>query len=231
MDMIERIGSNINQSLRQLKDDAIRLKAAKEKESLEKRLKDKNPDEKPYTIETDKQKALENSKEKFKTADVDDVKPKSAEDLKIASEIRRLKMWEEHVKQHERQHQLAGGEFAGAPSYTYTTGPDGKRYISGGEVTMYVPAGNTLEDSEAALERVKRAAAAPADPSPQDLKTAAMASAKQASVRMSIAKKQAKEAYAESRHQELQLKELKGEQVDAIDKFKFNEVSAFELFI
>lgn len=227
MDMIKQIGSSINQSLRQLKDDAVRHKAIRDKNTIKADI----ADSKPYTIETHKAKALEISKEKFKTSDVNTVKANSAEDLKISSEIRRLKAWEDHVKQHERQHQLAGGDCAGAPSYTYTTGPDGKRYISGGEVTMYVPSGNSLEDSEVALERVKRAASAPADPSPQDLKTAAMASAKQASIRMNIAKKQAKEAYNESRHQELQLKELKGEHVDAIDKFKFKEVSAFELFI
>lgn len=182
-------------------------------------------------LESHSQVVVEDSKEKFKKQDVNLVKAKSSQDLTIASEIRRLKMWEEHVKQHEQQHQLAGGEFAGAPSYTYTRGPDGKRYISGGEVTMYVPAGVELEDSEAALEKVKRAASAPSDPSPQDLKTAAMASAKQASVRSALIKKQAKEAYEASRQQENQIKELRGESVNAISKFQFNHMNGFELFV
>lgn len=229
--MIKRTGSNINQSLRQLKDSAAMSPAGMTHAKLDKLAKVKAENENRYTLETHEKKAIENNKEKFKTADVDKVKPNSAEDIKIAAEIRRLKMWEEHVKQHERQHQLVGGEFAGAPSFTYTTGPDGKRYISGGEVSMYIPAGSSPEDSLAALERVKRAASAPADPSPQDIKTAAMASAKQASVRMAMIKKQAKEAYENSRHQELVLREHSGESVNPITRFKFSEVTAFELFI
>lgn len=227
--MIERTGSYVNQSLRQLKDSTGKPSALVEKARPK---GNKKPEEETfYTIKTHEKTAIENNKEKFKTTDVHSVKVKSAEDVKIAAEIRRLKMWEEHAKDHERQHQLVGGEFAGSPSYTYTIGPDGKRYISGGEVSMYIPAGSTPEDSLAALERVKRAATAPADPSPQDIKTAAMASAKQASIRMSMLKKQGKEAYEHSRQQELQLKEMKGDVVDPISRFKFNEFSAFELFI
>ncbi|MEQ9335590.1 MAG: putative metalloprotease CJM1_0395 family protein, partial [Miltoncostaeaceae bacterium] len=30
-------------------------------------------------------------------------------------------------------HAAAGGQYAGAPSFTYQTGPDGKRYAVGGE--------------------------------------------------------------------------------------------------
>ncbi len=243
--MIERTGSGLINSLRQWSEEhqkkGTQKKGTSDTEQTAKQeiqtplstsslLKEENQ-KKTSPLEDFKKEKLEDSKEKFKSKDVTLVKAQSAEDLKIAAEIRRLKMWEDHVIQHERMHMLAGGEFAGAPSYTYTTGPDGKRYIQGGEVTMYVPAGTTLEDSEVALEKVKRAAAAPSDPSPQDLKTSAMASARQASVRKMIARKQSKESYEKAKHQEVKLKEIKGEPIQALEKMKFQEVGGFDLFI
>lgn len=145
MMMIERTGSYVNQSLRQLKDSTGKPSALVDK--AKPKANTKPEAESFYTIKTHEKTAIENNKEKFKTTDVNSVKAKSAEDVKIAAEIRRLKMWEDHVKDHERQHQLVGGEFAGSPSYTYTIGPDGKRYISGGEVSMYIPAGSSPEDT------------------------------------------------------------------------------------
>lgn len=121
--MIKQTGSNVNQSLRQLKDSAAMSPAAMTQAKLDKLAKVKSENENRYTLETHEKKAIENNKEKFKTADVDKVKPNSAEDIKIAAELRRLKMWEEHVKQHERPHQLVGGE-----------------------VSMYIPAGSAPTD-------------------------------------------------------------------------------------
>ena len=47
-------------------------------------------------------------------------------------------MQERHdeVKVHEQAHKSAGGSLAAAPSYSYETGPDGKRYITDGEVQI-----------------------------------------------------------------------------------------------
>jgi hypothetical protein len=72
-----------------------------------------------------------------------------------------------------------GGQYAGAPSYTFKRGPDGQSYAVAGEVpidTSVIPG-----DPQATIEKmqqVQRAALAPADPSPQDLKVAAQAAAK-----------------------------------------------------
>lgn len=225
--MIEKIGNSGIQSLRQWAEELKEKKLKNTKANIE----EQNPKGALESSQMNIEQHTENTKEKFKHKSIEQVKTNTAEDLKIASEIRRLKAWEDHVVAHERMHQLAGGEFAGAPSYTYTTGPDGKRYIQGGEVTMYVPSGISLEDSEAVLEKVKRAASAPSDPSPQDMKTAAMASAKQASVKTKLAKVKAKEAYEKSHEQELQLREAKGEDVGSLKKMKFSEVKAFELFV
>jgi hypothetical protein len=96
---------------------------------------------------------------------------------KIQQEVQRLKATEEKVKAHESAHKSAGGSFTGAVTYQYTTGPDGKRYITGGEVSISMPQGRTPDDTIRNMEVVKRAALAPADPSPQDRSVAASADA------------------------------------------------------
>jgi hypothetical protein len=40
------------------------------------------------------------------------------------------------VRAHEQAHAAVGGSYAGAPSYTYSRGPDGQRYAVGGEVSI-----------------------------------------------------------------------------------------------
>ena len=72
-------------------------------------------------------------------------------------------------------HKAAGGEYAGAIRYQYTTGPDGQAYIVGGEVSIDVSEGKTPEETLRKMEQVKRAAMAPADPSPQDNSVASAA--------------------------------------------------------
>jgi hypothetical protein len=91
------------------------------------------------------------------------------------------------VLAHEQAHMSVGGSLAGAASYTYTTGPDGKRYITGGEVPISMPTTDDKEKMLTELERVKKAALAPAKPSSQDQSVAAEASAKAAKLRAEIA--------------------------------------------
>ena len=91
------------------------------------------------------------------------------------------------VRAHEQAHSAVGGSQAGAPSYTYTTGPNGKRYAVGGEVPIrlsVVPGDpqQTLRNAE----QVARAALAPADPSPTDRRVAAAANAVAAKARYEI---------------------------------------------
>lgn len=99
-------------------------------------------------------------------------------------EVQRLQKRDAEVRAHEQAHAAAGGAHAGAPSYGYETGPDGKRYAVSGEVSI-----DTSEiegDSQASLqklEQVARAALAPAQPSGQDRKVAAQARAKIARLR------------------------------------------------
>jgi hypothetical protein len=99
----------------------------------------------------------------------------SDEEQKAVSE---LKARDREVRAHERAHQAAGGQHAGAASYTFQRGPDGRSYAVGGEVP--IDAGEVKGDPEATIEKmrvVKAAALAPAEPSSQDRKVAAMADA------------------------------------------------------
>jgi hypothetical protein len=101
--------------------------------------------------------------------------------------IRELKQIEREVISHEAAHQAAGGRFAGAVSYTYTQGPDGHSYITGGEVPIHVPPSSDPAQTVRDMEQVQRAALAPASPSGQDRSVAAQAAAAAAQARQQIA--------------------------------------------
>ena len=89
-------------------------------------------------------------------------------------QVRQLAGREREVIAHEQAHSAVGGRYAGAPSYSYTRGPDGRSYISGGEVSIDVsPVPNDPEATLRKMEVVQRAALAPAEPSGQDLRVAA----------------------------------------------------------
>ena len=93
--------------------------------------------------------------------------------------VAELKSTDREVRAHEQAQATAGGQHAGAPSYEYQRGPDGRQYAVGGEVpidTSTVPG-----DPKATIDKmdvVKRAALAPAEPSGQDRSVAAQADAK-----------------------------------------------------
>ncbi len=92
-------------------------------------------------------------------------------------QVEKLKSVDSEVRAHEQAHAAVGGSFAGAPSLSFTTGPDGKRYAISGEVSIDTSA---VSGDPAAtirkLEQVQRAALAPANPSSQDVKVASQAS-------------------------------------------------------
>src|SRR5680860_898722 len=51
-------------------------------------------------------------------------------------ELTDLKARDRDVRAHEAAHQAAGGQHAGAMSFTYQRGPDGAQYAVGGEVSI-----------------------------------------------------------------------------------------------
>jgi hypothetical protein len=94
-------------------------------------------------------------------------------ELELISE---LAARDREVRMHEQAHQAVGGQYAGAMEFTYTTGPDGVRYATSGEVSISVS--EISDDPEATLDKaqtIQAAALAPAEPSAQDRRVAALA--------------------------------------------------------
>ncbi|MBQ7220932.1 MAG: hypothetical protein IJS28_08140 [Synergistaceae bacterium] len=149
---------------------------AKEQETREALLKEDEEHEDSQNIikaEADKREARK--------------KEDKSEDEKEA-QVRELEQTQREVIAHEAAHQAAAGQFGGGVSYTYTEGPDGKRYITGGEVPIKLKQGSTPEETLRNMQQVQRAANAPADPSGQDRQVAAKAAALAAKARGQIAR-------------------------------------------
>ncbi len=113
-------------------------------------------------------------------------------------QVEALKRRDAEVRRHEQAHAAAGGAYAGAPQYEYTTGPDGNRYAIGGHVS--IDTGAVAGDPEATIAKlrtVKRAALAPGAPSAQDRRVAAQAEAAIAEARLELRQERAEEAKQE----------------------------------
>jgi len=104
-----------------------------------------------------------------------------------AQEIEQLKARDQEVRAHEQAHAATGGQYAGSPQYEYTTGPDNKRYATGGEVSIDISEEQSPEQTLRKMQQVRAAALAPAQPSSQDLKVAAEAAQKAFEARNDIA--------------------------------------------
>lgn len=117
------------------------------------------------------------------------------EQLEIAELVSR----DAEVRAHEQAHAAVGGVYAGAPTYTFARGPDGKRYAVGGEVSIDVsPVPNDPEATLQKMEVVLRAALAPVEPSAQDLRIASQAQVQMTEARAELAAQQ-RDAVEESR--------------------------------
>jgi hypothetical protein len=102
--------------------------------------------------------------------------------------VRELQARDREVRAHEAAHAAAGGQYAGAPQYTYQRGPDGRQYAIGGSVS--IDTSPVQGDPEATLQKaqqIRRAAFAPAEPSAQDRAVAASAAALERQARAEIA--------------------------------------------
>lgn len=128
-------------------------------------------------------------------------------------QIRQLAAREREVIAHEQAHTAVGGQYAGAPSFSYERGPDGVNYAVAGEVAIKLP--QSGEDPEAlirAAEQVQRAALAPADPSAQDRTVAAQAGQVAASAAAELAELRAEEQEAARAEQEQAEREARREE-------------------
>ena len=140
-----------------------------------------SPSKAPISDDIREKPGLDEEPEKSKEGILD------KSDMEKQAAVRELKRIEQEVIAHEAAHQAAGGALAGAVRYTYTQGPDGRSYITGGEVSIHVPVSDDPEQTLRDMAQVKKAALAPNNPSAQDLKVAAKAAALASSARMELA--------------------------------------------
>jgi hypothetical protein len=101
----------------------------------------------------------------------------------------KLKKTDQEVRAHEKAHMAAGsGLVMGGANYEYERGPDGKMYAVGGEVKIDTSKERDPEATIRKMQKVKRAALAPAQPSGQDRSVAAKASQVETEARIELQK-------------------------------------------
>ncbi len=106
------------------------------------------------------------------------------------AQVRHLRTRDREVRSHEQAHRAVGGSFVrGGARYSYQTGPDGRQYAVGGEVS--IDSSPVPGDPDATVRKartVRRAALAPANPSPKDRQVAASASRMENQARAEMAR-------------------------------------------
>lgn len=157
------------------------------------------------------------SGETTETADQPGGKPTPAQDPASAAagglgltqaeqqQVAQMQQRDREVRNHEQAHVAAGGTVvSGGASFSYQTGPDGRRYAIGGEVP--IDASEVPNDPEATVRKARqihRAALAPAEPSAQDRSVAASAAQMETEARRDVLeeKRQAVEEAAMAQEQ------------------------------
>jgi hypothetical protein len=109
--------------------------------------------------------------------------------------LNQLKARDAEVRAHEAAHLAAAGPHAnGAPTFEFETGPDGRQYATGGEVSIdSSPVPGDPEATVRKAQTIKRAALAPREPSGQDRQVAAQAAQLEAQARQQIQAEKAEE--------------------------------------
>ncbi len=132
------------------------------------------------------------------TKDIKEGEKKPGETKELTEEERKqiesMKQREAEVRLHENTHKSVGGHLASAPSYEYETGPDGKRYITGGHVNIDVSEEKDPKATIEKMQKVRAAALAPAQPSSADRSVAASAQQKENAARAQMREQAQEEA-------------------------------------
>lgn len=119
---------------------------------------------------------------------------KESRDLTLRQklEVKQLEQLERSVREHERAHLRAAQNLAiGSPSFEYKVGPDGQKYAVGGEVNIDAsPAGGDPQETINKALKIQRAALAPSDPSPEDLRVATQARIMEAKAHRKLSRKE-----------------------------------------
>jgi len=108
----------------------------------------------------------------------------STDELKLLNTLKRR---DKEVRAHEQAHLSVAGQYAGgSASFTTEKGPDGNSYATGGEVAIDLSTGKSPEATITKMQTIKRAALAPANPSPADRMIASVASTKESQARKEL---------------------------------------------
>jgi hypothetical protein len=109
--------------------------------------------------------------------------------------VAELTQTDRQVRAHEQAHLAAAAGLARGVSLTFVTGPDGKQYAVGGEVSIDTSpiAGNPQATIQKA-QQIRAAASAPANPSGQDRAVASQASRMEQAARQELAAEKREEA-------------------------------------
>ncbi len=168
----------------------------------------RSPEEKPGEVDERERTRQAVSQEVEKRAE----ERREQEELELVQE---LAARDREVRAHERAHAAVGGQYAGAPRYEYTRGPDGVNYATSGEVS--IDTGKVPGNPEATLEKaqlIRRAALAPAEPSPQDRRVAAEALRLEAEAKAELLAQRREELQTEGTEEE-EAPQSSGERVEA----------------
>jgi hypothetical protein len=130
----------------------------------------------------------EQDKSREAAQQVVDKQRQAREEQLIQKEIKTLAARDREVRTHEQAHMAAGGQYAGAATYEYQRGPNGVNYAVGGEVPISTSEEATPQATLRKAQIIRRAALAPAEPSPQDRRVAAMATQMESAARAEIAR-------------------------------------------
>jgi hypothetical protein len=103
-------------------------------------------------------------------------------DLDPAEEavVNQLRARDSAVRQEEKAHAAAAGQYGSAPQYTYQIGPDGNAYAIGGHVDVSVSLSGSADDRDRALATLQNAALTPNSPSGADMSAFRQASLQRA---------------------------------------------------
>ncbi len=135
------------------------------------------------------QNANQNQSEQEREARIEQEHAKQAL-LQEQRQISQLSARDREVKAHEQAHAAVGGQYAGAPSYQFERGPDGVNYAVAGEVSISTGKESTPQETIQKAQIVRRAALAPAEPSPQDRRVASIATRMESQARAEAAQLQ-----------------------------------------
>ena len=147
--------------------------ASGENRSSQKTDKTSQNNKKIKGLEGDRVTLSDEAKRAFAIQEQDKVENKKVSSVNQFSEeerreVEKLRRRDSKVRRHEMAHKMAGGSITGQIIYEYDTGPDGKRYATGGHISIDTSSESSPEATLRKAAAIRRAALAPADPSPAD---------------------------------------------------------------